>query len=89
VGFPGRYAATGLFVCLEGGDGSGKSTQSRLLADRLTALGHVVRLTFEPGDTEVGAEMRRIVLSPETGELSPRTPRWPIRALAGRSHRRT
>jgi dTMP kinase len=36
-------------------------------------MGHVVRLTFEPGDTPVGLEMRRIVLSPETGELSDRT----------------
>ena len=73
MGFAGTYAATGAFVCFEGGDGSGKSTQSRLLAQRLEQRGHVVRLTFEPGDTEVGAQMRRIVLSPETGELSPRT----------------
>ena len=71
--FHGTYLPFGVFVCFEGGEGSGKSTQSRLLADRLQAAGHVVRLTFEPGDTPVGAEMRRIVLSPETGELSHRT----------------
>ncbi len=71
--FHGTYLPRGVFVCFEGGDGTGKSTQSRLLAERLEALGHVVRLTFEPGDTPVGAEMRRIVLSPETGELSHRT----------------
>ena len=71
--FHGTYLPRGVFVCFEGGDGSGKSTQSRLLAERLEALGHVVRLTFEPGDTPVGKEMRRIVLSPETGELSHRT----------------
>ncbi len=71
--FHGTYLPFGVFVCFEGGEGSGKSTQSRLLTDRLEALGHVVRLTFEPGDTPVGAEMRRIVLSPETGELSHRT----------------
>ena len=69
----GVYAETGLFVCFEGGDGAGKSTQSRALADWLTGLGHEVVLTFEPGGTEVGQELRRIVLSPETGELSPRT----------------
>jgi len=69
----GTYLPRGVFVCFEGGEGSGKSTQSRLLAERLGALGHVVRLTFEPGDTPVGVEMRRIVLSPETGELSDRT----------------
>jgi len=71
--FTGTYLPRGVFVCFEGGEGSGKSTQSRLLADRLQDLGHVVRLTFEPGDTPVGAEMRRIVLSPETGALSDRT----------------
>ena len=71
--WPGRWTDTGLFVCLEGGEGSGKSTQSRLLREHLESLGHEVVLTFEPGDTPVGAEMRRIVLSPETGELSDRT----------------
>jgi dTMP kinase len=71
--YTGTYLPHGVFVCFEGGEGSGKSTQSRLLAERLESIGHVVRLTFEPGDTPVGAEMRRIVLSPETGELSDRT----------------
>ncbi|MEQ6903112.1 dTMP kinase [Nocardioides sp. YIM 152588] len=71
--YPGIYAEQGLFVCFEGGEGSGKSTQSRLLADRLTAEGYDVRLTFEPGDTGVGKELRRIVLSPETGDLDDRT----------------
>ena len=69
----GIYTQRGAFVCLEGGEGSGKSTQSRLLADRLTAEGYAVRLTFEPGDTAVGKELRRIVLSPETGRLAHRT----------------
>lgn len=68
-----QYAATGLFVCFEGGEGSGKSTQSRLLADALTADGHDVVLTFEPGDTPVGKEIRRIVLDPATGHLADRT----------------
>jgi len=69
----GVHAPTGVFVCFEGGEGSGKSTQSRLLRDWLEAEGYAVVLTFEPGDTEVGREMRRIVLSPETGELADRT----------------
>jgi len=69
----GVHAPTGVFVCFEGGEGSGKSTQSRLLRDWLEEEGYDVVLTFEPGDTEVGREMRRIVLSPETGELADRT----------------
>lgn len=67
------YADTGVFVCFEGGEGSGKSTQSRRLRDALEAEGRTVLLTFEPGDTPVGRTLREIVLSPETGELSDRT----------------
>ena len=70
---PGVYTDRGVFVCFEGGEGSGKSTQSRLLAEALTAAGYTVLLTFEPGDTLVGREVRRIVLSPETGELADKT----------------
>jgi len=66
------YAERGVFVCLEGGEGSGKSTQSRLLREALTAQGYGVVLTFEPGDTAVGKELRRIVLDPATGALSDR-----------------
>ena len=57
----------GRFVVFEGGEGSGKSTQARLLADRWGAM-----LTFEPGGTEVGQRLREILLSPETGDLDPR-----------------
>ncbi|WP_107773256.1 dTMP kinase [Nocardioides sediminis] len=67
------YADTGVFVCFEGGEGAGKSTQSKLLAGWLEERGRTVLLTFEPGDTEVGKALRQIVLSPETGELSHRT----------------
>ncbi len=69
----GVYAESGVFVCFEGGEGSGKSTQSGLLRDWLTEQGYAVRLTFEPGDTPVGRKLREIVLSPETGALSDRT----------------
>ena len=70
---PAVYADSGLFVCFEGGDGGGKSTQSQLLLDWVTSLGHTALLTRQPGGTAVGQEFRRIVLSPETGNLSPRT----------------
>ncbi len=70
---PGVYASSGVFVCFEGGEGSGKSTQARRLAGWLESQGYAALLTFEPGDTEVGRELRRIVLSPETGQISDRT----------------
>lgn len=52
----------GLFITLEGGDGSGKSTQSALLAEWLGAEGHTVLVTREPGGTDLGVELRNIVL---------------------------
>lgn len=67
------YAESGVFVCFEGGEGAGKSTQSKALRDWLADQGYAVVLTFEPGDTEVGRQLRRIVLDPATGDLSDRT----------------
>jgi len=69
----GTFTDTGVFVCFEGGEGAGKSTQSRALAAWLEEQGYAVRLTFEPGDTAVGKQLRGIVLDPATGDLSPRT----------------
>jgi dTMP kinase len=62
---------TGLFITLEGGDGSGKSTQSALLADWLTSQGKTVVLSREPGGTELGEELRNIVLH-RRGHIAPR-----------------
>jgi dTMP kinase len=67
------HTTTGVFVCFEGGEGAGKSTQARTLAASLEQRGYHPLLTFEPGDTAVGKELRRIVLDPATGELSHRT----------------
>ncbi|MDN4171907.1 dTMP kinase [Nocardioides sp. SOB77] len=67
------HPTTGVLVCFEGGEGSGKSTQSRRLRAWLEEEGYVVVSTFEPGDTEVGRELRRLVLDPATGALDPRT----------------
>lgn len=69
----GVYADSGLFLCFEGGEGAGKSTQASLLRDWLVSAGHDVLLTFEPGDTHVGRDIRRIVLDPATGHLADRT----------------
>lgn len=64
--------AGGVFVVFEGGDGVGKTTQVDRLCAWLANAGHEVLKTFEPGDTTVGGMIRRIVLDPVTGEMSPR-----------------
>ena len=69
----GAWSPTGLFVVFEGGDAVGKSTQVRALTSWLTDQGVPVVQTFEPGDTAVGQTIRKAVLDPATGDLSPRT----------------
>jgi len=64
-------ATRGLFLTFEGGDGSGKSTQSALLTDWLTASGHTVVHSREPGGTELGLELREIILH-RRGYIAPR-----------------
>jgi dTMP kinase len=65
--------ARGLFVSFEGIDGSGKSTQVRLLADRLRGLGREVVLTREPGGSPGAEEIRRLVLTGDRGRWSAET----------------
>ncbi len=64
-------ATRGVFVVLEGGDGSGKSTQAARLVARLRDAGQDVVATREPGATEVGAAIRALVLG--GGAIDPRT----------------
>jgi dTMP kinase len=62
----------GLFVVFEGGDAVGKTTQVQLCCQWLEKQGYEVVRTFEPGDSAIGAAVRRIVLDPATGDMSPR-----------------
>ena len=62
----------GIFIAFEGGEGIGKSTQSQLLKQWLEQEGETVVLSREPGGTDLGIEIRRILLSHSTGEISPR-----------------
>jgi len=61
----------GLFLNFEGTEGCGKSTQLRLLAQRLRQEGYQTLETVEPGGTVIGAQIRRILLDPANQALSP------------------
>jgi len=63
----------GLFLSFEGIDGSGKSTQARLLAERLRGHGRTVTLTREPGGSPGAEEIRRLVLEGATDRWSAET----------------
>jgi dTMP kinase len=52
----------GLFIAFEGGDGAGKSTQVSLLREALEAAGRTVTVTRQPGGTELGHQIRDLVL---------------------------
>ncbi|MDO5672871.1 MAG: dTMP kinase [Actinomycetaceae bacterium] len=60
----------GFFIVFEGGDGSGKSTQLGMLADRLRAFGRDVVRTREPGGTLMGRQIRQLLLHSE--EVGPK-----------------
>lgn len=65
---PGARSGRGTLVVLEGGEASGKSTQARLLAERLDAV-----LTREPGGTALGERVRVLLLDPAVGPFDART----------------
>ncbi|MBQ9235862.1 MAG: dTMP kinase [Alphaproteobacteria bacterium] len=59
----------GRFITLEGGEGTGKSTQVKLLAEYLSAKGCEVLTTREPGGTELGAEIRKLLVCGDTNKM--------------------
>ena len=63
---------SGIFIAFEGGEGSGKSTQAKLLKGWFEEEGHTVTLTREPGGSTLGNDLRKILLANETGDISPR-----------------
>ncbi|WP_171239781.1 dTMP kinase [Ruegeria sp. HKCCA5491] len=65
--------STGLFLTFEGIDGSGKSSQARLLTDHLRGMGHDVVLTREPGGSAGAEEIRRLVLEGDPDRWSAET----------------
>ena len=60
----------GVFVTFEGGDGVGKSTHIRYVANELRLAGREVVCLREPGGTGIGESLRAMVLDPENGEIS-------------------
>ncbi len=69
---PGRRLAMaiGKFITFEGGEGSGKSTQAQLLADRLRGRGSDAVLTREPGGSPFAEQVRALILDPATAPHS-------------------
>jgi dTMP kinase len=67
---PGLAMATGRFITFEGGEGSGKSTQVRLLADRLRGRGIDALMTREPGGSPFAEQVRGLILDPATAPHS-------------------
>ncbi|WP_240134313.1 dTMP kinase [Streptomyces sp. MUM 178J] len=65
-------AAAGFFIVIEGGDGAGKSTQVKALAEWIRAKGHEVVVTREPGATPIGKRLRSILLDVSSAGLSSR-----------------
>ncbi len=63
----------GHFITLEGGDGSGKTTQIELLADFLRQRGIDVHITREPGGTRLGEALRDMILHNETDPIDNKT----------------
>jgi len=70
---PAPNVSRGTFISFEGTEGSGKSTQMRLLVERLRLAGYEVVENQEPGCTSIGKQIRRVLLDPANTEIAPMT----------------
>lgn len=64
---------TGKFITFEGPDGAGKTTQMKMLGEKLTGAGIAVSYTREPGGTRISEEIRKLLLDPANTEMVSRT----------------
>ena len=63
----------GKFITFEGPDGAGKTTQMKMLGEKLTSAGIAVSYTREPGGTRISEEIRKLLLDPANREMVSRT----------------
>lgn len=63
----------GFFLTFEGPDGAGKTTQMKMLGERLAGLKKIVVYTREPGGTSISEEIRKILLNPSNSKMVDRT----------------
>jgi dTMP kinase len=82
---PVTQKPSGIFITLEGGEGSGKTTQARRLCDWLTTQGRPVLHTREPGGTLLAERLRGLLLDHSAETIAPETEAWLILA-ARRQH---
>lgn len=68
-----KKAFAGLFIVMEGPDGSGKTTQIDLLEQYFREKGYECLITREPGGTVIGEKIREIILNPDHKEMAPVT----------------
>ena len=76
---PKKTIENGLFVTFEGPEGSGKTTQINMLAERLTEQEYEVMVTREPGGTILGEKIRQLLIEFNEEDISHRKARVPLR----------